>query len=1493
MERLRRVIIEEIALEGPSGIEWVKMPELLSGRKSDLGGVVVTDEVLNEVRDYLQYNDIIESTRKGFFRLAEEEMRFQILGVSQLPLISENMQAMRILEIVSKGRQRGTWSFNLCVALKVDPKQLFHLSNILVEFGLIHRFSNVPIPRQFKSQTTATNASFFIHSKFSGNSLDPDIADVIDPIHSTENVCSLILALLKEAGGVMITTAVRNAVVIDGAFTGKQFKRGRDRLLATRRIESLLVPRSDSYEEDYEEDEDDIEFDEKSVTTKFIHALKLVEDYEKPTDGIKTSPQQSSDVKEEDDMTGTPPESDEEPASIDDESLRRTILARNLLRSSLGFKDSVVQIIKSSGSTGVTTRDISRLTGIGVKEVLKTMETVRLSDEIEQIWKNDGKRKYIVFRWNHLVIKTDEPDAFPASPQPSPLTSKGYVTDQTMQRTVLALDIVTSRVALSLIDLGRAIEARELADGTGVPGSQIDRRTLKKICEIAKIPLVEKGESSNTKIIIAYDSTQLSREEALTRVDRPVGMTPKGETGTMSLKSTPTSSPSTATKKFSIHELLSKGRLAALAVFGKAGTPIRSVSMQVAELYGFIRSSDIFKAKLVHQFLVAEFSGNGELQLSEIIEKMPLLLYLQVIGCGVNNSFIDDFFGSKTATIDIRMEQLSPELISHLASSVPVSSGTGSQVTQLSRAMAPLAKLGLLSIRKIDVDRVAYSLKKNGRIALPSDSGENQVDADILFSSSEAVDEYWATLFRVCMSWRNKYGISKIPKNYSTLAQLFKRQQWKSRMIVTLSQRRELESLLRLFVYRADRSTGPTVIDGSNEDLVRVCSNANIDSGVALKVLRQLLALSQPANQVLSDSSRQKLILAKVNQARFHCQHCNQLFFQLSSIKRHIETVHNADVPTDETAFTRSEYLDAIERLRSKIMRSEGMSGQKRNPRRRRRNRGDKKSKIPDSLVAIEEASKYTKAFMLACSLLRCSGTINSSPDNVTDVEGIDSDHLIWKVTAQISGDESGEIARLKCISAMRTNKAAAPQVPILTIDSSAPGPSTKVQTLANVLIMNKLGENDFIQVEEICRANNVEYADVSAALRDMHARGLLAIERRIKSSMVSASNTGLKKAFCPSKYLKLSLFGKYVDIFKFSKMVRFEIFRFRDQNDLIIDAEPDHDSVISFSVLDRLAAVEDKAQLLVDWEEALGIEPTLDMITEAVDENEFTGIKKHLELTRDSAAGASIEGIDMIPTPYSRSDDAFRRNFVVELLQLGSCAASHVWKPFSGALKGEDCDMDLMHQFSEIGLDWKEIPIDVSSESLNAVLAFGKTNQRFSSSDSVPGLSPTISAECIRVLLEVQLLHQASGEIHFHNNRSVPVVEGRRPAKFEITPFLALVFKASRKMYFSHCPVDELEHVWNKLGIVSELRPNDFETPLALWTSIDGDLKEQVLADLFLRVLEMIYSHPGIRLNTIKKHLVILSSGEIEILLEILANAGLVSKSDGGALYLRQISQW
>lgn len=925
-------------------------------------------------------------------------------------------------------------------------------------------------------------------------------------------------------------------------------------------------------------------------------------------------------------------------------------------------------------------------------------------------------------------------------------------------------------------------------------------------------------------------------------------------------------------------------------MFGKAGTPIRSVSMQVAELYGFIRSSDIIKAKLIHQFLVSEFSGNGELQLSEIIEKMPLLLYLQVIGCGVNNSYIDDFFGSKTATTDIRIEQLSPDIISHLASSVPVSSGTGSQVTQLSRAMAPLAKLGLLSIRKIDVDRVAYSLKRNGRIAIPSDSGENQVDADILFSSPEAVDEYWATLFRVCMNWRNNNGISKIPKNYSPVPQLFKRQQWKSRMIVTLSQRRDLESLLRLFVSRADRSTGPTVIDGSNEDLVRVCSHANIDSGVALKVLRQLLALSQTANQVLSVSSAQKLVFAKVNQARYQCPHCNQLFFQLSSIKRHIETAHSAAIPADETAFTRSEYLDAIERLRSKLIKSEGISGGKRN--RRRRNRGDTKSKIPDSLVPIEEASKYANAFMLACSLLRSSGNINSLPDNVTDVEGIDSDHLIWKLNAQISGDESVEIARLRCISSMRTNKTAAPQVSIAPSDSSAPSPSTKVQILANVLLMNKLGENDFIQVEEICRANNVEYADVAAALRDMHARGLLAIERRIKSSMLSASNTGVKKAYCPSKNLKISLFGKYFEILKFSKIIRFELFRFRNQNDFIIDAEPEHDSVIGFSVLDRLAAGADKGQLLVDWEEALGIEPGLDMITEAVDENEFTGIKKHLELTQDSAAGASIERVEMLASPHSGHDDSFKRDFVVELLRLGSSDASHVWKPFAGALKCEDSDMDLVHQSSEVGFDWKEISIDVSSESLNAVLAFARMNQHFSSSDSVPGLSPSISAECIRVLSAVQVLHQESGQIHFHNNRSFPVVEGR-PAKFEITPFLGLVFKASRKMYYSHCPVDELQHIWNKLEIGFEFRPNDFETPLALWTSIDGDLKEQVLADLLLRVLETVYSYPGIRLKTIKKHLVIVSSGEIEILLEILANAGLVRESDGGAFYLRQISQW
>jgi hypothetical protein len=53
--------------------------------------------------------------------------------------------------------------------------------------------------------------------------IDPEITDVIDPVHSTENVCSLITSLLREAGGIMIMSALRGAVLSQGGFTIKQW----------------------------------------------------------------------------------------------------------------------------------------------------------------------------------------------------------------------------------------------------------------------------------------------------------------------------------------------------------------------------------------------------------------------------------------------------------------------------------------------------------------------------------------------------------------------------------------------------------------------------------------------------------------------------------------------------------------------------------------------------------------------------------------------------------------------------------------------------------------------------------------------------------------------------------------------------------------------------------------------------------------------------------------------------------------------------------------------------------------------------------------------------------------------------------------------------------------------------------------------------------------------------------------------------------------------
>ena len=1469
MDRLTKVVIEEIALEGSHGMPWAKITERIAARLSEDKSIPTGELLLGQIQKVLLSDNVIEETRSGIFNLISEKLRYQVLGISQLPIVYENPQAMKILEIVARGRQRGAWSFSICSALKCDPKQLFHLSNILVEFGLLLRFSNVTIPRSLKSHTSATNASFFVLSKFSNNSMDPDIADVVDPTHSTDNVCSLLLALLREAGGVMISKALRTAVVIEGGFTGKQYKRGRTRLVTTRRIETILVPKQD---EDMDEDEEDFDEDDEKVDNsksgKFVQAIKLVEDHEK----VVNIPPESPVKAEDEEVLGTPPESEEDDqSSVPPESVAQSMLTRNLIRASVPFRESIMLIISASGTAGVTTKDLSRLTGIGGKEILKTMESIRASDRVEAVWKNDGKRKYIVYRAARpkLTIKV-EGDA-PTLPTP-PASGKGYVTDQTVRRSTIASEIVSARIALSLIDLGRAIEAREVALGVGIPGAQIDRRTLKKICEIAKIPLVEKGESSNTKLIIAFDPLQVSQTEAMRRVDRPVGITPKSTDVKMLPASTP-STPVGPVTKLNVAELLSKGRLAALAVFGKSERPA-APSVQIAELYGFIRSSEIFRAKLIHQFLLSHFEFGCAIKANELMEKIPLLLFLQVVGCGVAHPFIDDFISSKSAATDLTVGGVPSEVSVHLKSSA---------VSQLARAMAPLVKLGLVEVEKIENDAVYYKVVSYGRIPSLELAGEPQV---INFTEPDKGDEFWSVLFRTCMAWRAQHGSGVFPKSFPTLPQLFKLQQWKSRMVVTLAQRRELELLLRKFT----NSPHPVVVDGSNEDLIEVCARANLERVTALKVLKQLQHLASKG-----DASN-SVIFATVNQARFKCPTCGQLFYQLSSIQRHIDVVHHLPVPADIAEFTRPEYTHAIEKLQAK---SENDRSGKRSRRRRRRevrHETSVKDDVDDqasAFVDLAEVEKYVNAFGLAKRLAQVGG-------EGVDVELVDPTHAVWAVAAQLIGDpeDSVEMTRIKLIAALRRRRGGV-RVTAPSLVALADAPSAGVQVVSNLLCMNKLAESDYLQIEAICKCNGVDFFQVLNRLTEMHSAGLLAIERRVASAAV---NPGVKRTYCLSRSEKINMFGKFGEISKLLKIINSELFQFRHHNeDLVLDAEPDYDSVVAFSVLDRLG----NDVLLFDWEESMGLDTTGDDdIAEGEDGGEdmgFTGIKKHIELTQDTVIGGSIERVEVITTPTPSGLAV--THFMTQLIRMGANRNSFVWRPVPPAESEMELTGDEMPFVNPVA-SLQDLKFAMGAESVdNAIIHQIVTSLAVTKMGSIAGLATVFgidleTASAVVDMLEcLQLVTTGSdGQVYFHSEVNPEVVTVARDLAADQPPsvskFTSLLFAHSPSFAYSYAKSwANLRDLWSELGVIDHA-PSALTTPLAAWTSIDGDVKEQMIADLLIHLLYIVYSVPGVTIGRIFEMLVIVPVREIRMLMEVLISLEIVHEV-GGEFQLKPLSQW
>jgi hypothetical protein len=107
------------------------------------------------------------------------------------------------------------------------------------------------------------------------------------------------------------------------------------------------------------------------------------------------------------------------------------------------------------------------------------------------------------------------------------------------------------------------------------------------------------------------------------------------------------------------------------------------------------------------------------------------------------------------------------------------------------------------------------------------------------------------------------------------------------------------------------------------------------------------------------------------------------------------------------------------------------------------------------------------------------------------------------------------------------------------------------------------------------------------------------------------------------------------------------------------------------------------------------------------------------------------------------------------------------------------------------------------------------------------------------------------------------------------IPKFLSLVFHISPKFFGLFAPLPNVPSI------------------LAAWTSLDGDLKPRVVADLLMHALLLVYSFPGISPPGLKRQLRLLTQQEVDCLVDVWLSSGIITQNNHEKLFLLPSSHW
>jgi hypothetical protein len=281
---------------------------------------------------------------------------------------------------------------------------------------------------------------------------------------------------------------------------------------------------------------------------------------------------------------------------------------------------------------------------------------------------------------------------------------------------------------------------------------------------------------------IIYKPSSISAKEACASVDKPVGTAKptikvEGEVGVPPQAIIPSLKPILVTS-VTVDDI-------------KPVDISREDKQSILRHYGYIIASMV-RTRILHDYLLSLAANQGfadegrSYSIPDLLESMPVTVFLQVIGCSSYNKYLEEYLQSTLVTESMRLKDLPKDVRDHLARGAATAS---SIEYTLRRGLAVLVKLELLL-----VETRVLGYKVHRSISLKAFS-DDVADEDLVgtYDFSSGDDSFWQDLQLQASLWPKDISM-RVPANYPLIpAEVFNSSNWLTPVILSASQRKALD----------------------------------------------------------------------------------------------------------------------------------------------------------------------------------------------------------------------------------------------------------------------------------------------------------------------------------------------------------------------------------------------------------------------------------------------------------------------------------------------------------------------------------------------------------------------------------------------------------------------------------------------------------------------------------------------------------------------------